>query len=221
MLHFGVAGLLETAVALADRVKIRRRDQANQLIHFRRQRCHALKRADRHCNDQRRDLAVADHLDRRAQRSASGDAVIDQDHAAPGQVGRRTASAVEPVAARDFAQRAFGALLDCFGRHQPRLEQAKLEHPQPAGTDRAHRVFFVARQAEFAHQHDVELGAQCLRDCKADRHAPARQRQHQYVGPLGISGQALCQQLAGVHAVVETIWSGHEIALAIALAIAL
>ena len=76
---------------------------------------------------------------------------------------------------------------------------AALEH-KPAAADGADRVLGLGRQAQFAHQQDVERERERHRHREPDRYATARQCKHDGVGLMGIGAQGVRKQLAGLRA---------------------
>ena len=84
-----------------------------------------------------------------------------------------------------------------------RLHHVLVEHAHAAGGDGAHGQLLVARHAQLAHEEDVERGAQRPGHLVGDRHAAARQRQHEHVRAAGVGGELLGQQPAGLGAVSE------------------
>jgi hypothetical protein len=71
-----------------------------------------------------------------------------------------------------------------------------------------HRELLVPRDAQLAHDEDVERCSERLSQLVADGHAPARQREHDHVVPPGVVLQELCEEPAGLRAVPEA-WVLH------------
>ena len=78
-----------------------------------------------------------------------------------------------------------------------------IEHDHAAAGDGPHRQLFVARQPELADEEDVERCVQGPGDLVGDRHAAPGQRQHDDVRTVGVCGQLLGQEPAGLAAIGE------------------
>ena len=61
----------------------------------------------------------------------------------------------------------------------------------------------MSRNAELAHDQDVERSAQRARDLVAHHDAAARQREHDHVGPTRVGAQTLGEHAPGVGSVSE------------------
>ncbi|MCY1250750.1 hypothetical protein D9M68_679780 [compost metagenome] len=78
----------------------------------------------------------------------------------------------------------------------------------------AQRQFRVAGGADLAHQQHVELRTERARHLKGNRHAAARQRQHQrglseLVGAEAQFRQAAAKVMAGFAAIGKARWDWH------------
>ena len=82
---------------------------------------------------------------------------------------------------------------DAEGAHHFRLHDA-----HAAAADGAHGEFLLTGQAQFAHHHNVERKAELARNCKAYRHAPAWQGQHQHGWIMGVACKRSGQLPAGM-----------------------
>ena len=85
-----------------------------------------------------------------------------------------------------------------------------VEDAHAAGGDRAHGQLLVAGHAELAHEEHVERRVQRPGDLVADRHAAARQPEHDDVVAAGVVAQPLGQQPAGVRRSRKRCGSGRR-----------
>ncbi len=81
--------------------------------------------------------------------------------------------------------------------------QVVVDHHAATARERTHREFLPLRHTELAHQEHVERRLQNDRDLPPDRHAAARQAEHQQVVLAAVGRQLLSQDLAGFSAVPE------------------
>jgi hypothetical protein len=96
---------------------------------------------------------------------------------------------------------------DLVGRDVHGLEHLVVHHDDVAGGDRAHGQLLVARRAELADEEDVERRAQFPGHLVGDRHAAARQGQHDDVVEAGVVGELPGQEPPGLRPIPE--WPAH------------
>jgi CBS domain-containing protein len=132
----------------------------------------------------------------RAHAGAGGDAVVHQDYR-PAIEGHALATRqIRLPAALDLGQLLTGQALDIGAR------KTSLRHHVVVGDDLrlpaihhgGSRQLPLVRDADLAHQHDVERRLEAARDLGGNRHAPARHRQHHRIGKV------LVPECAGQHA---------------------
>jgi hypothetical protein len=211
VLHFLVAGLVELAVPLAHRPEKRRCFEAYQLVDLWRQLGQRFRRRHRYRYDNLAGAVLARDLDRRLHGRAGGDAVVDQDHGPALHLHGWPRAPVQALAAGQFGLFAGGDRVDLLLGYPHQAGHTRLQDAHAAGADRTHREFLVVRHAELAYQQQIELGAQRGRHRRGNRHAAARQGQHDHVGPVRVRRKLLGQQFAGVRAVLEALTLKHVV----------
>ena len=155
-----------------------------------------LRRCRRNCDDDAGRLQLSQGLDGGMHGGAGCQTVIHQNHGATANVGGRSAAAIETLAPRQLLVLSFGNRLDQIVRDPEAPHELVIEHTHAAARDRAHRQLLVARDAQLAHDKDVERRAERTGDFVCDGHATARERQHEHVRAIGVSGE-LGRQAAG------------------------
>jgi hypothetical protein len=93
--------------------------------------------------------------------------------------------------------------LDCFRRYPERTHHFLIEHPDSAGSDRAHRQLLSAWRTELAHKEYVKIDVQWPRDLVSDRNASPRQCQHDRIGSPRITHKAFCELPSGFVTITE------------------
>src|SRR5579883_2272187 len=166
-----IAGLLEVFVPFPDGLKVGRRHQADQLVHFAPQHVARARRSHRHCDYDAPGLLLPQRCHGRAHGRAGRQTVVAQNRGAAAQLGRRPVAAVLALAAFELGLFARGDALNRLFRY-PQLENdVAVHHADAARGDRAHRQLFVPRDTELAHQENVERRLQRVSHLIADRHA--------------------------------------------------
>ena len=153
-----VLDLAEVGVEHADGAEARRRCEADEIVGFAPQRRQRLARGDGNGERQRLRAAAADRLQRGARGRAGGDAVVDEDGGAAGDLDARPIADEPPprvfeLGARALRRRREGALVDSGGADDRFVAR---DDRRLALDQRAHRQFRLPRRADLAHQHDVE-----------------------------------------------------------------
>jgi len=143
-------------------------------------------------------------------RLADRRALVDEDDGAPGELGRRAIAAVVAVHAREDAALLGVNGLDPVGGDVQCLHDALDQDARAAGRDRPERVVLVARQAQLAHDEDVERRVELARHLRGDGPAAAREAEDDDAVAARIVVQALRQPAAGVGAVTEALGIGRH-----------
>ena len=192
----GVRGRLEVLIPEADRPHQLRLEQADTSSASSRSDSTRLRRADRHGEDQPARLARPDRPQRRARRAAGRQPVVDDDRGAPLHLERRAAAPVALHARIDLGAGARDRGLQLLDADQQVAHDLLVEHAHVALGDRADAVLRVAGRADLSHHQHVERRPERLRDLVGDRHAAARQAEHDRVLD-GERAQALGQLPSG------------------------
>lgn len=101
--------------------------------------------------------------------------------------------------------------LDPFQRDVERVDDALEQDARAAARHGAEDQVLVAGDAELAHDEHVERRVERAGDLAGDRHAAARQAEHDHVVAAGVPAQALGQPPARVGAIPEALpFGGHE-----------
>jgi hypothetical protein len=120
-----------------------------------------------------------------------GKAVVDQDHDAPTHAERRSTVAIGVLAALQLVKGAPGNHINRPVRNIPRRAGTFVEHDHAARCNRPHRDLFVAGQAKFAHDQDIEGSGKPLCHFKPNGNSSARQCKHDHVGTPGVGREFL------------------------------
>ena len=150
-------------------------------------------------------MVAADALRGRPHRRAGREAVVDQDRGATVEVGRRPVAPVRALPARQLRLLACRDGVDLRRGDARHLDDLRVEHPDAAGRDGAHRELLVPRHAELPDEEDVERDAELPRDLEADGHASARQREDDDVSAARVSAEPLAEEAPGVGAVPKPL----------------
>lgn len=196
----------EVAIELADGIKGLRRLEADKLVDF---MTKILAGAGGRHGDGDHDAAgngAQSTCGRRHRRSGS-EAVIDQDNGSTSKAKRRMAGAVRGFATFDLESLASGDgvngfLADSVGGHN-----VALEDDSAAAGDGAHGQLFVAWDAEFADNENVERQTQLAGDFKRYGNSAARQAEDDGVLRIEIAGTLIAndvrQRTAGLLTVLK------------------
>ena len=159
-----------------------------------------------------REVGRADALQREhgdAEAVAGGEAVVDEDDRAVGEIGRRSGAAVESFAAAEFGGFAgddagddgFG---DAFGGDEGIVEQLNA-----AARDGANGEFGIRGMADFANEKNVERKIEGAGDFGGDRNASARKSEHECV-LVNVRSEMAGKRLAGFAAVAVAVDGSHD-----------
>src|SRR5262249_44935261 len=135
---------------------------------------------------------------------SGGDAVIDDDGSSILDVERRAARAVDGAAALDLFELTRRLFLDIILGHTQLFCQRRVDEGlrPSAVADRAERQFGLPRNADLAHENDIERRIERPGDLEPDRDAAARQGQHDRA-PVFKMRQSARKLAAGIGAVGE------------------
>ena len=103
-----------------------------------------------------------------------GRAVVDEDRGLAAKIRKRPVAAIPPLAPRQLLLLGLRNALDVLVAHVGHGEHLAVEHANTAAGDRAHRQFFVIRNAELSHDENVERRAEAGGDLEPDGDAAAR-----------------------------------------------
>jgi len=101
----------------------------------------------------------------------------------------RAVAAVDPLRTQQLPGLPFGDLLQPRRTDAQPADHVLVQDDDTAAGDRPHRELVLARDAEVAGQEHVERGPQRIRDLVGDRHAAARQREHDEIRANAVAGQ--------------------------------
>ena len=187
----------EVRVPDADVAERLGRGEADHFVRDRGDRRAALDGRDREGRDDAGRLARPQRAQHGAQGRAGADAVVHKEDCAAREVERRARAAARAHARFEFAERlgeetferGFSVARGAAGR-EFFIEDERARHAHGA-----HRVVRPARREQTADEHDIERRAQTLRHLRRDRHAAARDREHDRP-PEVSAGRELLRQLA-------------------------
>jgi len=199
-----VRRLAEVFVPESDGVERLGRHGTHDFVGLAQQRRARVARRDRHGDDDARRVTGGERFHRRPHRRAGGQAVIDEDHGAAGEIRIRAVApvrALAPVQFREFPCR--DAIDRAVVERQP-ADDVVVDHAHAAARDGAHGEFLVARHAEFADDEYVERRAERPGDLGGDRHAAARQAENDHVVAVSVLAQMAGKHPAGLAAIAES-----------------
>ena len=155
-------------------------------------------------NTRRAGWLRRDPTQRRPDRAAGCNAVIDNDRGAAFDRYGGPIAEIAPPPALDLGQLAPLFLFDVGGGRPYLADYLLVQHQMRliAVDDRADPELGMTRGADLAHEQDIERRTQRLRDLEADRHAAARQGEHDRVVLL-VAGQRLREQPSGLAPILE------------------
>ncbi len=195
-LNFAIADLGEIHVPFADGAERLGRAEADATVGFFPQPPARLRGPDRNGDEDLRRLQTA-HIARRDQHCRTGrESVVHQYNRAGLQIQRRTISAVQLFATREFRGFLGDDSLHFGARNADAVDQFPIQNPERSAGDGAHCQFRLRGYPQFADNHDVQRRAQSRRDLPADRNAAARQRQDDDVCRQIITQQFLREKTA-------------------------
>ena len=138
-------------------------------------------------------------------------AVVDEDHGAGGELRGRAVAPQRALEPFELAALRRVDRLDPFRRDVERVDDALEQDTRAAARHGAEGEVLVAGDAELAHDEHVERGVERAGDLAGDRHAAARQAEHDHVVAAGVPAQALGQLPARVGAIPEALpFGGHD-----------
>jgi hypothetical protein len=157
------------------------------------------------------DVGRVDALQREhgdAEAVAGGEAVIDEDEAAMGEIGWRSVAAVEGFAAAEFGGFARDDVVDDVFGDAVGGDEGIVEELHAAAGDGADGEFGIGRVADFADEEDVEGQIERAGDFGADGDTAARKREHEGV-IVRVRGEMAGESLARFGAVAVAIDRRH------------
>jgi hypothetical protein len=179
--HLRIFGLPEIAVMRAHRIERVGGREAHHLVALAPELGETFRRRDRDREHEPRRIMAREAAQSRLDRGAGRDPVIDDNRDPPlGRERRPIAQVILPppldlgelacLLGFDIARAWRDASHDILVQDELRI--LAIDH-------RAERQLLMPRRADLAHQQHIEGRGERLGDFKADRHAAARQRQHE------------------------------------------
>jgi hypothetical protein len=101
--------------------------------------------------------------------------VIHQNDGPAGDIRRRAIAAIEPIAPRQLPQLARHDRVDFMFRNSETAHDFIVQNADTAGCDRAHCQLLVPRNAQLAHQKNIERRAERTSHFTTDGYPAARQ----------------------------------------------
>ena len=179
---------------------------ANQAVDFLAQFFAGTERGDRNgCNDTASSGTKSPH--RRFHGGSGGQTVVDEDYAATIEPERETTVAIGGFAAVDLKAFACDHRIDRILRNAVSADHIVLEHDNASTGDGTHGQFFLAGNAEFTDDEDIERQMEFASHFKGDRNPTARQSEDDWFagGELGRAFIAydLSQSTTGMAAILK------------------
>ena len=129
--HFFVGRLRKVFIPLADSAEVFRHDHGHDLVGCSFHLVIGRRRDGRRSDDDAPGVQLSKRRDGGQHRRARGDAVIDEDHGFPLDVGRREIVAISPLAAHEFALLVRSDRVDDVVRDAQRFETSRLSTRTP------------------------------------------------------------------------------------------
>ena len=199
--NFLVARLRKFLVPEANGLKGLWRDGAHNLVHFRPKLFTGVRGGGWYGDHDARRLTLANRLRRRTHRRPGRQPIVDHDHRAALQIGRRPIAPVQSFTPLELTLFDGRRSLDDRAGQVQGAHDVVVEHPDTSRRNGAHRELFVAGHAEFPNEKDVQRHVKRGRHFEADGHAASWERENQHVRPPGIMVQPLRQHPARVNAI--------------------
>ncbi len=136
-------------------------------------------RRDGYCHDDLARAFLAERFDGGAHRRSCRQAIVDEDYRVAFDIRRGSPIAVQSFASLELALLGHRHSLDCVRGDAVHLNELPIKYPHPAGGDRTHRQLFVAREAKFSNEEDIQRSMERAGNLVGYRHAASRQRQNQ------------------------------------------
>jgi hypothetical protein len=130
-------------------------------------------------------------------------AIVHQDHCAAAHVGRRTTTAVEVLAPRQFLPLPGRDRIDDALGDAKTLDELIVQHAHATCGNRTHRQLLLAGNAKLADDKDVQRRAQHAGDFIGDGHTSPRQRQHDDIRTIGVGRELRRKPLARFAAIAK------------------
>jgi hypothetical protein len=201
--HLVVCRLVEALIPQADRLKRLRRDSAHDLVGFAAQSLARFHCADRNRDNEARWFQSAKGDYRGLHRRARRQAVVDDEDDAAANLWTRTPLTIERIAAIELEAFPYGDLLNSGMGNVEIPNQVIAEDFHATFGDGAHCQLGVPRHTKLADEEDVERRRELARDLGRDRHAAARQREHDNVLSARILRKLPCELAACVDPICE------------------
>jgi len=200
---FGIGGLGEVCVALADAAKIGRGVKGEKALDKGTQGGTGLTRGDGCGDDDLARVLRAEGLDCGAKGGAGGDAVIDEDDSFSSDRGRGGMAAIGELPTMKLLALNGGFSFKGSTRDAESTHHIMVYDLDAARGDGAHGEFCVAGDAELADDEDIERGVEFAGNLRGHGDAAAREGKHENVRAAGMLHERGGKKAAGVRAVAE------------------
>ena len=124
---------------------------------------------------------------------------------APLRLGDWNVATVCAFAASQFDLLTCDGGVYLFFRYPDGFNDFLVEHRHATTRDCSKREFFVIRHPQFAYDKHIQGRMNCSCDFKGDRHAPTRQREHEYVRSIPEVFQLTGEKLTCISSVFESV----------------
>jgi len=191
---FGVGGLGEVLVPLADRLEPGGREEADDLVGFLGEPLADGRRGDRNSDDDAGGVAQAESGDGGAHGGAGGEAVVDEDDGAAGDVDGRPVAAVGLLAAFELGALAVEDEAELVGGGAGMedggfVDELDCGTADAAGGDGSEGELGDVGGADFANYPYIEGGVEGLGDFEGDGDAATGESEDAEVGLVGEGGE--------------------------------
>ena len=183
--------------------------QANDLIGSVLQILTGAGRTDRNGNDNFGSALLTQGSYRCSHSRAGGKPVVDQNDGTTIEIGRGPIVAIITLSPFQFLALDRSDHLDNRLRIGHNVEHVLVKNPDAAGSDRAHREFFVTGQAEFAHDKNIERNTEALRNLKGDWDTSTRETENNDVVASGVTQQLFRKLPTRIGPVLKNLESRH------------
>ncbi len=205
--HLIIGGLIEISVELADRVERCRRLQAHQRVDFPPQLVAGGRCRYRH-RHQYRLRQGTQRPRRRPHRGSRRQPIVNQNYRAPLNPNRRSPFPIQRLPPRNLPDLPRRCRIDGLLRNPERPHHIRLHHHQAPARHRPHCQLFLPRNAQLAHNKNVEWPMQSPRHLERHRHSTPRQSQHDRPRPIQLLADGMRQRTARVTAILKYVHHG-------------
>jgi hypothetical protein len=208
---FLVSRLLELLVPHAHAIEGGRPQNADDLIHLRPNGVAGFRWSNRHAHDQATWRLPLEGQNACAHRGAGRKAIIDEDDYAAANLRVRVGIAITLLALSEDVLLTFNRGLDCRWVDSEAAHNVVVKNADAAGGNRAHGKLFMARDAQLAHQEDIERSGKGTGYLVRNRDTTSGKCQNEEICFSSIGCQRIGKSPARISTIVKTHLATDEL----------